>query len=43
MGWFILKHIFSTILVVISIGRLSDQEKALEIIVLRHQLANPAA
>jgi hypothetical protein len=31
MGWFILKHIFSTILSIISITRLSNQEKDLEI------------
>jgi len=28
MGWFILKHIFSTIFSFITIGRLSEQEKA---------------
>ena len=39
MGWIILKHIFSTIFNFIWIGRLSNLEKDLEIIVLRHQLA----
>ena len=39
MGWFILKHIFSTIINFISIGHLSNLEKDLEIIVLRHQLS----
>ena len=39
MGWFILKHIFSTIFTFITIGRLSNLEKDLEIIVLRHQLS----
>jgi putative transposase len=39
MGWFILKHIFSTIFSFINIRRLSDQEKDLEILVLRQQLA----
>ena len=39
MGWFILKHIFSTIFSFINIRRLSDQEKYLEILVLRQQLA----
>ena len=39
MGWFILAHIFSTILSLIQVGRLSDNEKDLEVIILRHQLA----
>jgi putative transposase len=39
MGWFILKHIFSTIFTFITIGRLSHLEKGLEILVLRHQLS----
>ena len=39
MGWFILKHIFSTIFSFINIGRLSDQEKDLEILILRQQLS----
>ena len=39
MGWFIIKHIFSTIFSFISIGRLSDEEKDLEILILRQQLA----
>ncbi|MCJ7700792.1 MAG: integrase core domain-containing protein [Anaerolineales bacterium] len=39
MGWFILKHIFSTIFAFITIGRLSNQEKDLEILVLRQQLS----
>ena len=39
MGWFILKHIFSTIFSFITIGRLSEQEKDLEILVLRQQLS----
>ena len=38
MGWFILKHIFSTIFTFITIGRLSNLEKDLEILVLRQQL-----
>jgi hypothetical protein len=38
MGWFILKHIFSTFLAIINIRRLSNQEKDLEILVLRQQL-----
>lgn len=39
MGWFILAHIFSTFLSLIQVGRLSDKDKDLEIIILRHQLA----
>jgi len=39
MGWFILKHIFSTILSIINITRLSNQGKDLEILILRQQLS----
>lgn len=39
MGWFILKHIFSTIFSFINIRRLPNQEKDLEILVLRQQLS----
>ena len=39
MGWFIIKHIFSTIFSFVSIGRLSDPEKDLEILILRQQLS----
>ena len=39
MGWFILKHIFSTLLAMVNVKRLSDQEKDLEILVLRQQLS----
>jgi hypothetical protein len=39
MGWFILKHIFSTILSIINITRLSNQED-LEILILRQQLSS---
>lgn len=38
MGWFLLKHIFSTILSIINVTRLSNQEKDLEILILRQQL-----
>jgi len=38
MVWFIITLIFSTLVDVIRIGRLSDQEKDLEIMILRHQL-----
>lgn len=39
MGWFIFNHIFSTILSIINITRLSNQEKDLEILILRQQLS----
>jgi hypothetical protein len=39
MGWLILKHIFSTLLAIVNVRRLSDQEKDLEILVLRQQLS----
>jgi hypothetical protein len=39
MGWFILKYIFSTILSILNITRLSNQEKDLEILILRQQLS----
>ena len=39
MGWFILKHIFFTLLAIVNVRRLSDQEKDLEILVLRQQLS----
>jgi hypothetical protein len=39
MGWFILKYIFSTFLAILHIGRLSNQEKDLEILILRQQLS----
>ena len=39
MGWFILKHIFNTLFSFINIRQLSDQEKDLEILILRQQLS----
>jgi len=39
MGWFILKHIFSILLAIVNVRRLSDQEKDLEILILRQQLS----
>ena len=36
MGWFILSYLFSTLISLVSIGRLSEQEKDLEILLLRH-------
>ena len=38
MFWFILMHIFSVLIDLVRIGRLSDQEKDLEILLLRQQL-----
>lgn len=38
MVWFIITHIFSTLVEYFSIGRLSEREKDLEIHLLRHQL-----
>ncbi len=37
MVWFIITHIFSTILSLIQVSRLSDKDKDMEIIILRHQ------
>ena len=39
MGWFILTQIFSVLIAIVSLGRLSEREKDLEILVLRQQLA----
>jgi hypothetical protein len=39
MGWFILKNIFSTFVTFFTIRRLSNQEKDLEILLLRQQLS----
>ena len=39
MGWLILKHIFTTLFTFINIRRLSNQEKDLEIVILRQQLS----
>jgi putative transposase len=38
MGWFILTQLFSILIQLIRIGRMSDQEKDLEIMILRYQL-----
>ena len=38
MIWFIITHIFSTLVELVGIGRLSKREKDLEILILRHQL-----
>ena len=38
MIWFMIGHLFSTLLEWLSIGRLSEQEKDLEILLLRQQL-----
>jgi len=39
MAWFLLNHIFSTLLSILNITRLSNQEKDLEILILRQQLS----
>ena len=41
MSWFILSYLFSTLISLVSIGRLSEQEKDLEILLLRHQMPHP--
>ncbi len=38
MLWFIIAHLFETLLAWMSIGRLSNQEKDLELLVLRQQV-----
>ena len=38
MAWFLITHIFTTLLELIGIGCLSEREKDLEIVILRHQL-----
>ena len=39
MVWFLVMHLFSTLLEWVSLGRKTDQEKDLEILLLRKQLA----
>lgn len=39
MVWFILKHIFATFFDLINIRQLTNQEKVLEILILRQQLS----
>jgi hypothetical protein len=39
MGWFILAQMFTILIAIVSLGRLSKREKDLEILVLRQQLA----
>ena len=39
MGWLIVANIFSALMALLSIRRLSDQEKDLEILILRQQLS----
>jgi putative transposase len=38
MGWFIVTQLFSILIQLIRIGKMSDQEKDLEIMILRYQL-----
>ena len=39
MVWFIAVHLFSTLIDLVTVGKLSDRDKTLEILVLRQQLA----
>ena len=39
MGWFVLTHLFSTLVVMISIGRLSELEKDLDILLIRQPVS----
>jgi hypothetical protein len=39
MGWFILAQVLTILISVVRIGRMSEQEKGLEILILRQQLA----
>jgi hypothetical protein len=39
MGWFILAQVFLILVSIVRIGRLSEQEKDLEILILSQQLA----
>ena len=38
MGWFILARLFSTLISMVRLGRMSESEKDLEILILHHQL-----
>jgi hypothetical protein len=38
MGWFILAQLFYTLISMVRLGRMTDSEKDLEILILRHQL-----
>jgi hypothetical protein len=39
LGWFILTHLFSTLVAMVSIGHLSERKKDLEILLLRQQVS----
>jgi hypothetical protein len=39
MGWFILSQVLTILISIVRIGRMSEQEKDLEILILRQQLA----
>ena len=39
MGWFILAQVLTILISIARIGRMSEQEKDLEILILRQQLA----
>ena len=38
MGWFLIGKLFSVLITLVRLGRLSETEKDLEILILRHQL-----
>lgn len=38
MAWFLISQIFSTLIALIQIGRMTETDKDLEIMVLRYQL-----
>jgi len=38
MAWYLTTHIFSILVQLFGLGRMSEQEKAVEILLLRHQL-----
>ena len=38
MGWFLLAQLFSTLISLIQIGRMTESDKDLEIMILRYQL-----
>ena len=38
MLWFLIGHIFSTLISLIRVSHLSENDKDLEIVILRHQL-----
>jgi hypothetical protein len=39
LGWFVLEHLFSTLVAMVSIGRLSERENDLDILLLRQPVS----